>query len=52
VITLLVTLLVLVVLWFAVKTLFASHPPRVLLFIDLLFLLVAVLIVLRFAGLY
>ena len=50
-ITLLVTLLVLVVLWFAVKTLFASHPPNIRLLIDLLFLLVTVLIIVRYFGL-
>ena len=51
-ITLLLTLLVLVVLWFATKTLFANHPPNVRLVIDLLFALVAVLIILRWAGLF
>jgi hypothetical protein len=52
-ITLLFTLLLLVVLWFALRTVFtsASHPPRVLLLIDLVFLVIAVFIVLRWAGL-
>ena len=47
-IMLLLTLLVLVILWFAVKTLFATHPPNIRLFIDLLFLLFTVIIVLRY----
>jgi F0F1-type ATP synthase assembly protein I len=56
-IPLLLTLLVLVILWFAVKTLFASRNVGLVtaevgeVVIDLVFLVVALVIVLRWAGL-
>lgn len=50
-ITLLFTLLLLVVLWFALKTVLQGHTPRVLLLIDLIFVVIALYLVLRWAGL-
>ena len=48
---LLITLILVVLLWYAVRTLFASHPRPVLLVIDVLFLVFVVAFVARFLGL-
>jgi hypothetical protein len=52
VIALLITLILVVLLWILLRTLFASHPRNVLLVIDVLFLLVAILLIARWAGVF
>lgn len=51
-IALLVSIVLVVLIWLLIRTLFASHPRNVLLVIDVLFLLVAILLIARWAGVF
>jgi hypothetical protein len=49
-IALLLTILIVVLIWVAIRTLLAAQPRNILLIIDLLFLVVIIVFIARFAG--
>jgi len=51
VIPLLLTLVLVALLWFVLRTAFASHPPTVRVVVDVLFLVLVVALVARWLGL-
>ena len=50
-IPLLITLILVALLWFVLRTAFAAHPQHVRMVIDVLFLVVVVVLIARWAGL-
>ena len=49
-IALLITLILVALLWFVLRTAFASHPQTVRLVVDVLFLVLVVALIARWAG--
>ena len=50
-IALLITLILVALLWFVLRSAFASHPQQVRIVIDVLFLVVVIVLIARWAGL-
>jgi hypothetical protein len=52
VITLLISLVLIALLWYIVRTIFQTHPraATIAIVIDVLFVLVAIVVIARFAG--
>jgi hypothetical protein len=49
-IPLLITLVLLALVWFVLRTAFANHPQQVRIVIDVLFLVIVVVLIARWAG--
>ena len=49
-IPLLITLILVALLWFVFRTMFGAHPRNVLLVIDVVFVLMVVIVIARWAG--
>jgi hypothetical protein len=50
-IALLITLILVALLWMVIRTVFAGHPKPVPLVIDVLFLVIVIVLICRWAGL-
>ena len=49
-IALLITLILVALLWYVLRTMFAAHPQPVRLVVDVLFLVITVVLIARWAG--